>query len=118
MLIVFGHFFLPFLALLRIDAKLSATVMVPMAIWAWLMHYIEMQFNVMPALHPNGFSLHIFDLICLAFLGSILFWVCRRAFAAHAPYPLKDPRLQEAITHHEIKPPSPIVISTGPVHKT
>jgi hypothetical protein len=31
MLIVFGHFFLPFLALLRIDAKLSATVMVPMA---------------------------------------------------------------------------------------
>jgi hypothetical protein len=80
------------------------------------MHYIEMQFNVMPALHPNGFSLHIFDLICLAFLGSILFWFAGVPLS-RAPYPLKDPRLQEAITHHEIKPSSPIAISTGPVHK-
>jgi len=48
MLIIFGHFFLPFLALLRIDAKLSLPVMIPLALWAWLMHFCDVVFNVMP----------------------------------------------------------------------
>ncbi len=116
MLIVFGHFFLPFLSLLRIDAKLSATVMVPMAIWAWIMHYIEMQFNIMPVLHPNGLSLHFFDVICLGLFGFVLFLTFRRSFAAHAPYPVKDPRLKEAITYHDFKAASPLAAGTEPFH--
>lgn len=104
LLIVFGHFFLPFLTMLRIDAKLSLTVMGPMAIWAWLMHYIDMQFNVMPALHPTGFSPHLFDVLCFAGIGFALFTIARKNFLAHPPYPQKDPRLLEAITHHEVKP--------------
>lgn len=106
MLIIFGHFFLPFLCLLRIDAKLSITVMGPMAAWAWLMHYMDMQFNVMPALHPNGMSPHLFDVLCFVGIGLVLFNVFKRAFAAHPPYPLRDPRLKEALTHHEVKPAS------------
>ena len=112
MLIVFGHFFLPFLMLLRIDAKLSATIMVPMGIWAWLMHYVEMQFNVMPALYPQGMSFHIFDVICFTGIGFVLYTVFKKAFAAHAPYPIRDPRLKEALTHHEIKAASPVAIDT------
>src|SRR5947207_3974159 len=38
-ILIFGHFFVPFLTLLRIDAKLAYWVMVPMMIWAWLMHF-------------------------------------------------------------------------------
>lgn len=117
MLLVFGHFFLPFLCLLRIDVKLSFTVMVPMMIWAWLMHYIDMQFNVMPALHPNGFSLHFFDVICVGAIGFILFLLFRRSFAAHPPYPIKDPRLKEAITHYDLTSPAPIAIGTEPLHR-
>ncbi len=104
MIIIFGHFFVPFLCLLRIDAKLSMTVMLPMAAWIWLMHYMDMQFNVMPVLHPAGMSLHIFDVICFVGIGLVLVTIFRRWFAAHPPYPLRDPRLKEAITHHEVKP--------------
>ena len=39
MVIVFGHFLVPFLALLRIDFKLKLSVMIPLCIWAWLMHF-------------------------------------------------------------------------------
>src|SRR5439155_7042235 len=39
MLIIFGHSFLPFLALLRIDAKLSLPLMIPLAAWGLLMHF-------------------------------------------------------------------------------
>jgi len=35
MLVIFGHFFLPFLALLRIDVKHTFQVHVPLAIWTW-----------------------------------------------------------------------------------
>ena len=103
MLIIFGHFFVPFLCLLRIDAKLSMTIMLPMGAWIWLMHYLDMQYNVMPALHPTGMSLHIFDVLCFAGIGLILATLFRRSFAAHPAYPLRDPRLKEAITHHEVK---------------
>src|SRR5690348_7251157 len=37
MVIIFGHFLLPFLALLRIDVKNVFSYMVPLCIWAWLM---------------------------------------------------------------------------------
>jgi hypothetical protein len=53
MLMIFGHFFLPFLLLLRIDTKMSYTVMLPLAIWAWVMHFCDLSFNIMPVLHPE-----------------------------------------------------------------
>jgi hypothetical protein len=46
MVIIFGHFFLPFLSLLRIDVKENFKFMLPLVAWAWLMHYVDMAFNV------------------------------------------------------------------------
>jgi hypothetical protein len=112
MLIVFGHFFLPFLTLLRIDAKLSFAVMVPICAWAWLMHYVDMQFNIMPVLHPNGFALHWLDVFCVIVIGAVLYTLFQKSFAAHPPYPLRDPRLKEALTHHEAPVPA-IPITAG-----
>ena len=102
MTILFGHFFVPFVILLRIDAKMNLWVMAPMIAWAWLMHYTDMTFNVMPVLYPNGLHLTLLDPICwfglAGFLG-FLFW---KNFKTAAPMPLKDPRLQEALTHHVV----------------
>jgi hypothetical protein len=100
MIIVFGHFLLPFLALLRIDAKLTLPLMIPLCAWAWLCHYCDMQYNVMPVLHPEGFRPHYLDLACMAFIGGVLSFVWLRYFAAHAPYPIKDPRLGESLGVH------------------
>ena len=101
MVIVFGHFLVPFLALLRIDAKLTLPVMIPLCIWAWMMHFCDMSFNIMPVLHPKGFVLHWMDLACMAFIGGVLSLVWLKYFRAHPPYPLKDPRLGEALgVHH------------------
>ena len=101
MLIVFGHFLLPFLCLLRIDAKLTWPVMVPLAIWALLMHFCDMSWNVMPSLHPEGFTLHWMDLGCLAFVVGVAGTMWLKYFNAHSPYPKKDPRLAEAMGVHQ-----------------
>jgi hypothetical protein len=100
MLIVFGHFALPFLALLRIDAKLNPTVMIPLAVWVWLMHYCDISFNIMPVLHPDGFVMSWMDLACIAFIGGVLGEVFIRYFNAHPPYPVRDPRLGESLGVH------------------
>ena len=97
MLMIFGHFFLPFLLLLRIDTKMSFTVMLPLAVWAWLMHFCDLSFNIMPVLHPNGFVLHWLDLACMAFMGGAMAWWFIRNFNAHPPFPQRDPRMSECL---------------------
>lgn len=100
--IIFGHFFIPFLALLRIDVKHVFPYMAAIAVWAWLMHYVDLSFNIMPVAHPEGFPLKWIwlDFGCLAFCGGLLAKVFLAKYASAAPYPIKDPRLIEAMGHY------------------
>jgi len=97
MIIIFGHFFVPFLLLLRIDVKLIFPIMAALTGWAWLMHYCDMQFQIMPVFRPDGFVLHWIDLCCMAFFGGLLFKVWSKSYFANPPYPQKDPRIAETM---------------------
>lgn len=102
MVIIFGHFFAPFLALLRIDFKLKIAVMLPLAIWAWLMHFCDLSFNIMPVLHEKNFVLHWMDIGAFLIMGGILAILFLRALSSVPAYPLRDPRLKESLTSHEL----------------
>jgi hypothetical protein len=102
MLLLFGHFFFPFLVLLRIDVKLTSWIMGPMVLWAWLMHYIDMTFNVMPVLYPKGLHATLFDPICWLGMAGLLASVWWKNFNSMPLWPQKHPRLKEAVTHHEV----------------
>jgi hypothetical protein len=108
--IIFAHFFLPFLALLRIDVKSIFAYMLPLCAWTWLLHYLDLVFNIGPVNHPDNFTLHWIDLGCWAFMCGLLIMVFLRKYAAHPPYPLKDPRLIEAMG---LSHPLPTQISGG-----
>jgi hypothetical protein len=98
MIIIFGHFFLPFLTLLRIDVKVKYQwIMLSLGAWAWLMNFFDMSFNIMPAKHPDGFVLHWMDLACLAFIGGVLTKVFLKYLNSHPIVPQKDPRFAEAM---------------------
>ncbi|MGH7954114.1 MAG: hypothetical protein ACREFE_19650, partial [Limisphaerales bacterium] len=58
MILIFGHFFLPFIVLLPITAKTTFKIMLPFCAWAWLMNYLDMGFNILPVLHPHGYPFH------------------------------------------------------------
>jgi hypothetical protein len=107
MVIIFCHFFLPFLMLLRIDWKLKLTVMFPLCAWAWLMHFCDMAFNILPAGRPEGYSFQWvwLDVGCLAFIGGILTKVFLKNLNAHPIFPQKDPRLAEGLDVYV--PPAP-----------
>jgi len=104
--IIFGHFFVPFLMLLRIDWKLKLTVMGPLAIWAWLMHN-DVAFNILPVLHPENYTVHWMDIGSFLVIGGILAILFLKSLKTSAPYPLRDPRLKESLTSHELPASEP-----------
>ena len=55
MVIIFGHFLLPFFVLLPLRVKSSFKIMLPVCGWAWLMHFVDLSFNILPVAHPDGF---------------------------------------------------------------
>lgn len=114
MVIIFGHFFLPFLALLRIDVKHVFRIMTWLAAWGWLMHWVDLSFNIMPIPHPDGFPFAYvwIDIGCWAFMAGLLTLLFLREYAKYPPYPLKDPRLVEAMGFFH---PVPTQISGGEV---
>jgi hypothetical protein len=99
MVIIFFHFFFPFLMLLRIDWKLKLPIMLPLCAWCWLMHFFDMSFNILPAGRPEGYGLQWLwlDLGCLAFIGGVLTKAFLRSLNAHPVFPQKDPRLAEGL---------------------
>ena len=117
MIIIFGHFFVPFLAMLRIDVKTTPAIIIPLAAWAWLMHYFDLSFNIMPAIHPGGYPFAWFwlDAGCLAFMVGLLIKVFLRKYRSAAPYPIRDPRLVEAMG---ISHPIPTQLSGGELDET
>jgi hypothetical protein len=117
MIIIFGHFFLPFLALLRIDVKNIFSYMIPLCVWAWLMHFIDLSFNILPVPHPEGFPLQWIWLYagCWAFMVGVLAWRFLKEYASHPPFPIKDPRLVEAMGLYH---PVPTQISGGELDQT
>jgi len=111
MVIIFGHFFVPFLTLLRIDFKLKLAIMAPLAIWAWLMHYMDLSFNILPVLHPANYAPHWLDIGSFLLIGGILAILFLRSLKTTAAYPLRDPRLKESLSSHELPASEPVEVA-------
>ncbi len=99
MVLIFGHFLIPFFLLLPAKVKSNVNVVVPVCLWAWLMHALDLAFNIWPVLRPEGLSarLIILQFGTLAFVGGFLAWIFLKNFSKSAPFPQRDPRLLEAM---------------------
>lgn len=99
MVLIFGHFFTPFVLLLPASVKMNFKVMIPICLWAWLMNYADLAFNIYPVLYPNGYPTHWLWLQfgCFIFMFGFLAQVFLKKFLSHPPYPQRDPRVLEAM---------------------
>ena len=59
MILIFGHFFVPFFLLLPVQAKTNFKIVLPVCAWAWLMHYLDLSFNILPASPLNRWRLSV-----------------------------------------------------------
>lgn len=96
-LLVAGHFFVPFLLLLPNFGKKSAAFMCGMALWILLMHAVDMYQIVLPVLHKNGIQPSLLDLLALLAIGCTLAAVYLKRLGESPLFPTKDPRLAKSI---------------------
>lgn len=96
-ILVVGHFFVPFLLLLPNLGKKRPAFLCGMAIWILLMHALDMYQVVLPSLHKNGIVPHYLDLFALLAIGCTLAAVFLKRLGEASLFPAKDPRLPQSI---------------------
>jgi hypothetical protein len=100
-LLIVGHFFIPFGALLSRSLKRSPKQLAVVAGWILFIHFVDIFWLVMPSRNPEGFALRWTDVT--AFLGvgllGIAFGVSR--LRGRLPVPVKDPYIAESIRYRQ-----------------
>ncbi len=108
MLILFGHFVVPFLYLLSYKNKIVPSRIRPIVIWTLFMVLIDLCYNILPFLKDeHGEPLPFLSINLLWVLtsvigvGGICVWSYLRSFPTQKLIPIRDPRIGECLTHHE-----------------
>jgi len=94
--LLFGHFVLPFLALLSRAPKRQPPLLAAAAAWMLAMHWIDLYWLVMPEASGLSPRLHAVDLTLFVGIGGFVVagaaWTLRGRFLV----PVRDPRLEES----------------------
>jgi hypothetical protein len=108
MLLVFGHFLLPFLCLLSYRFKVSHKPIRRIALWILGTIFIDLCWNILPSVtDAQGNPLPFLSLGTLwaatatIGVGGICVWSYLTSFSTTRLIPLRDPRIGESLTHHE-----------------
>jgi hypothetical protein len=97
LIIIFGHFVIPFVGLITRAAKRSMVFLPLMALWILLMHWVDIYWLVMPTHYRTGIKLSWIDVTTFIGIGGVFLWYFWRHFTAHPTVPVKDPGLQTSI---------------------
>ena len=98
-LLVVGHFFLPFMLLLSADLKKRPQMLARVAMFILLMRLVDTMFLIGPAFAHEGFPIHWMDLAVPAGMIGIWLFLFARNLRGRALMPLNDPYLKEAFAH-------------------
>src|SRR5918993_342456 len=96
-LLAVGHFAAPFLYLMGRAVKRRGLTLAIGGAWLLGMHFVDLYWQIMPTLHPEGFRPSILDLAAFLAVGGCFVaaasWLMRR----QALVPVRDPRLAESL---------------------
>lgn len=106
-LLLFGHFVIPFLGLLSRHVKRHKPSLMFWAFWLLAVHFVDMYWIVMPTLserlgHPESLNFHAIDLLVVLGIGGIVVGSALKSAASRAIVPVRDPRLPESLALENI----------------
>ncbi|MFK5922197.1 MAG: hypothetical protein QM496_08450 [Verrucomicrobiota bacterium] len=104
-LLVIGHFFIPFAALLVRQVKKTPALMVAISVWILLMQIADIYWIIIPERGVSltgGAQLVIpgaiwFDVLAFITVGGIFGFLLLRSLGKSSLYPSQDPRLEESL---------------------
>jgi hypothetical protein len=96
-LLMAGHFVIPFFYLMGRAVKRNGSTLAVGGGWLLAMHFMDIYWQVMPTLHPEGFRPSLLDVTTFVAVGGCFVaagsWLMRR----QALVPLRDPRIAESL---------------------
>jgi hypothetical protein len=98
-ILVAGHFLVPFILLLFRAPKAGAGFLGLVAGWILAMHLLDVYTMVLPVLHPDGFHPAVLDVVSLFAIGCTLGAVFLKQLGDSPLWPSRDPRLAEAANY-------------------
>ncbi len=110
MLLLFGHFLFPFLFLLSYKHKVTPSKLRFIVCCILTTIFVDMCFNIMPSAmkdHATGnaqpfLSLNlVWAITSVIGVGGICAWAYLKSFPKTKLIPIRDPRIEECLTHHE-----------------
>jgi hypothetical protein len=123
MLLLFGHFFVPFLFWLGYRNKAELKPALKISIWIATIILVDLCYNILPALkdahgEPLPFlSLNLLWVISsVVGVGGICVWAYLKSFPTTKIIPIRDPRIVESLTYHE--PTAPEGTAAEQAHST
>ena len=101
-LLMAGHFGVPFFYLMGRAVKRRGSTLAVGGVWLLTMHFLDLYWQVMPTLHPEGVRPSALDLAAFVAVGGCFVaaagWLLRR----QALVPLRDPRLAESLAFENV----------------
>jgi hypothetical protein len=97
-----GHFVVPFFYLMGRAVKRRNSTLAVGGAWLLAMHFVDLYWQVMPTLHPEGLRLSALDVAAFVAVGGCFVaaasWLMRR----QALVPVRDPRLAESLAFENV----------------
>lgn len=97
MLLLVGHFIVPFLVMISRHTKRARVVLAAASVWLLVMHWVDLFWLVMPPVYEDRLPVGLPEVATFLgigglFLGTVLWGLGRQALV-----PVRDPRLAEAL---------------------
>jgi hypothetical protein len=99
-IVLIFHFFVPFFLLLSRDLKRNPNLLPRVAVWLIFMRLVDLFWMTRPEFTPSAWP-NLWDLAAVLALGGLWFFVFAGQLKQLPLLPLGDPKLAEAIEHHE-----------------
>lgn len=101
-LLIVGHFLLPFFGLMSRTARRKKSVLIFWSVFLLAMHWVDLYWLIIPTVSPKGVTFGAMELLTLLGIGAIWFGAFVGKLEGTTLVPTGDPHLGESLAFHNV----------------